>query len=140
MPVKKHATAAGMDRAVIKPQCKKTDELRGTVRTITDYHAIPDLLEEYMQGHDGAGLWVTVPEFRTFFAMDKHASPAISGFFRRLYQGPFFTCPYRVARIEKMMVNAPHTRMIKRYFITRRPEPRNKQETRPALALSSTQQ
>ena len=110
------------------------------MKAMADYHAIPDLLEEYMQGHDSAGLWVTVPEFRTFFAMDKHASPAISGFFRRLYQGPFFTCPYRVARIEKMTVNTPHTRMIKRYFITRRPEPRNKQETRPALALSSTQQ
>ena len=110
------------------------------MRTIIDYHAIPELLEEYMQQHDSAGLWVTVPEFRTFFAMDKHASPKISGFFRRLYQGPFFTCPYRVARIEKMMVNTPHTRMIKRYFITIRPEPRNKQGTHPALALSSTKQ
>jgi len=109
------------------------------MRTMADYHAIPDLLEEYMQEHDSAGLWVTVPEFRTFFAMDKHASPAISGFLKKLYQGPFFNCPYRVARIEKMMVNTPHTRMIKRYFITRRPEPRNKQKTRPAHALSSTQ-
>jgi len=80
-----------------------------------------------MQAKGGAGLWVTVPEFRTFFAMDEHASPAISGFFRRLSQGPFFTCPYRVARIEKLMVNALHTRMIKRYFITRRPEPEAKQ-------------
>ena len=110
------------------------------MRAMADYHAIPDLLEEYMQGRDGAGLWVTVSEFRTFFAMDKHASPAISGFFRRLYQGPFFTCPYRVARIEKRMVNTPHTRMIKRYFITRRPEPRNKEKIHPARALSSTQQ
>jgi len=140
MPVKKHATAADMDLAVINHHLLKTNELRGTMRVMADYHAIPELLEEYMQGHDGAGLWVTVPEFRNYFAMDKQASPAISGFFRRLYQGPFFTCPYRVARIEKMMVNAPHTRMIKRYFITRRHEPRNKQETRPALALSSTQQ
>ena len=107
---------------------------------MTDYNAIPELLEEYMRGHDGAGLWVTVPEFRAFFAMDKHASPAISGFFKRLYQGPFFTCPYRVAKIEKMMVNTPHTRMIKRYFITRRPEPRGNPGTRPALTRSYTQQ
>jgi hypothetical protein len=119
---------------------KKTHELRGTVRAITNYHAIPELLEEYMQEHDGTGLWVTVPEFRAFFAMDKHASPAISGFFRRLHQGPFFTCPYRVARIEKLMVDTPHTRMIKRYFITRRPEPRDKQQTYPACARSYTQQ
>ena len=107
---------------------------------MTDYHAIPELLEEYMQGHDGAGLWVTVPEFRTFFSMDEHASPAIAGFFRRLYQGPFFACPYRVARIEKMRVKTPHTRMIKRYFITRRPELREKQGTRPAYARSYPQQ
>jgi hypothetical protein len=129
-----------MDRAAINHHLFKTNELRGAMIAITDYNAIPELLEEYMRGHDGAGLWVTVPEFRAFFAMDKHASPAISGFFRKLYQGPFFTCPYRVARIEKRMVNTPHTRMIKRYFITRRPEPRNKEKIHPARALSSTQQ
>jgi hypothetical protein len=42
---------------------------------MTDYHAIPELLEEYMQPYSGAGLWVTVPEFRTYFAMDEHSSP-----------------------------------------------------------------
>jgi len=91
------------------------------VRVMTDYHAIPELLEEYMQSHGGAGLWVTVPEFRTCFALNPRSSPAISGFFHRISQGPFFTCPYRVARIEKLIVTTPQTRMIKRYFITRRP-------------------
>jgi hypothetical protein len=91
------------------------------VRVMTDYHAIPELLEEYMQPRDGAGLWVTVPEFRAYFALDEHSSPAISGFFRRLYHRPFFTYPYRVTRIEKLIVATPQTRMIKRYFITRRP-------------------
>ena len=38
---------------------------------MTDYHAIPELLEEYMQPHGGAGLWVTVPEFRTYFALNE---------------------------------------------------------------------
>jgi hypothetical protein len=88
---------------------------------MTDYHTIPELLEEYMQLHGGTGLWVTVPEFRTCFAMDEHSSPVISGFFRRLYHGPFFTYPYRVTRIENKIVTTPQTRMIKRYFITRRP-------------------
>jgi hypothetical protein len=106
------------------------------MRAMTDYHAIPELLEVYMQEHDSTGIWVTVPEFRTFFAMDECASPAIAGFFRRLYQGPFFTCPYRVARIEKMVVKTPHTRMIKRYFITRRPKPRDNKGTRAAHARS----
>ena len=107
---------------------------------MADYHAIPELLEEYMQGHDSAGLWVTVPEFRTYFAMDKQASPAISGFFRRLHQGPFFTCPYRVARIEKLIVTAPQRRTIKRYLIIRRPELREKQAIRSGHTRSFNQQ
>jgi len=110
------------------------------VRDITDYHTIPELLEEYMQPHSGAGLWVTVPEFRTYFAMDDHSSPVISKFFRRLYHGPFFTCPYRVTRIEKLTVKTPNTRIIKRYLITRRPEPEEKQGTRFNHARSYTHQ
>ena len=132
-PPKRHVPAAGMDHAVIKDQKKNRKELHGPVRAIPDHHAFPELLEEYMQGNDGAGRWVTVLEFRTFFAIDERASPAISGFFRRLNQGPFFTCRYRVARIENLMVNTPHTRMIKRYFITKRPEPRDKPGTRPVM-------
>jgi hypothetical protein len=50
---------------------------------MTDYHSIPELMENYLQTNDGAGLWVTEPEFRTYFAMDEYSSPAISGFFRR---------------------------------------------------------
>jgi hypothetical protein len=88
---------------------------------MTDYHAIPELLEEYMQAHDGAGLWVTVPDFHTCCAMGEHSIPAISGFYRRLFHHPFFTCPYRVTRIENLKVTIPQTWMIKRYFITRRP-------------------
>jgi hypothetical protein len=91
------------------------------VRVMTNYHAIPELLEEYMQSHGGAGLWVTVPEFRTYFALKERSSPAISGFFHRISQGPFFTCQYRVVRIEKLTVKTPNTRIINRYFITRRP-------------------
>jgi len=93
-----------------------------------------------MQAKGGDGLRVTVPEFRTFFAMDEHASPAISGFLRRISQGPFFTCPYRVARREKLIVTTPHTRTIKRYYITGRPGPGNKRGTRPADARSNTHQ
>ena len=88
---------------------------------MTDYHPIPELLEEYMQSHGGAGLWVTVPEYSTYFALNERTSLAISGFFHRISQGPFFTNPYRVARIEKLIVTTPKTRMIKRYFITRGP-------------------
>jgi hypothetical protein len=87
---------------------------------MTDYHTIPELLEEYMQSQGDAGLWVTVPEFRTCFALSQRLSPAIAGFFHRISQGPFFSCPYRVAKIEKLTVKSPQKRIIKRYFITRR--------------------
>jgi len=137
-PPKRYGPAAGMDRAVINDPPKNKKELHDPVRAIPDHPAFPELLEEFMQGHDGAGRWVTVLEFRTFFAIDEHASPAIAGFFRRLNQGPFFSCRYRVARIEKLMVNTPHTRIIKRYFITKRPEPRDK-GTRPATTRSYPQ-
>jgi len=60
-----HPTAAGMDRAV----SKRTSFFQRGV--MTDYHGIPELLEEYIQPHSGAGLWVTVPEFRTYFGMDE---------------------------------------------------------------------
>jgi hypothetical protein len=65
--------------------------------------------------------WITVKELRTHFDLDDTASPAISGFLRRIHQGPFLTCQYRVTRIEKLIVNTPHMRMIKRYYVTRRP-------------------
>jgi hypothetical protein len=110
------------------------------VRVMTDYHTIPELLEEYMQPHGGTGLWVTVPEFRTYFALNERSSPAISGFFHRISQGPFFTCPYRVARIEKLTVKTPNTRIIKRYYITRRPEPGEKPGTRFNHARSYSHQ
>jgi len=54
--------------------------LKEKVVVMTDYHAIPELLEEYMQAHDRTGLWVTVPKFRTYFALKERSSPAISGF------------------------------------------------------------
>ena len=87
------------------------------VRVMTDYRAIPELLEENMQPHGGAGLWLTVPEFRTYFILNERSSPAISGFFRRLYHRPFFTYPYLVTRIEKLIVTTPQTWMIKRYLL-----------------------
>ncbi|WAC05531.1 MAG: hypothetical protein OS112_02595 [Methanoregula sp.] len=91
---------------------------------------IPVLLEQYMEHHGGSEQWITVKEFRTYFQLDEIFAPIISGFFCRLSQGSFLKCPYRVARIEKLIMTKPQRRMIKRYLITRRPEPRKKQATR----------
>jgi hypothetical protein len=82
---------------------------------------IPELLEQFMEAGSLPERWITVRELRTHFDLDDTASPAISGFLRRIYHGPFFTCQYQVTRIERLIVKTPHTRMIKRYFVTRRP-------------------
>jgi len=84
---------------------------------------IPELLERFMESGGVPERWITVRDLRTHFNLDDTASPAISGFLRRIYQGPFFNCQYRVTRIERLIVNTPHTRMIKCYFVTRRPGP-----------------
>jgi len=82
---------------------------------------IPELLEQFMEAGNVPERWITVRELRTHFHLDDTASPAISGFLRRIYHGPYFTCQYRVTRIERLTVTTPHTRMIKRYFVTQRP-------------------
>jgi hypothetical protein len=87
---------------------------------------VPDLLERFMEESGETQRWVTVNEFRTYFHLDEFASPAISGFLQRIYQGPFFSCPYRVERIEKVTVQKPKHRIIKRYLVTRRPTARQK--------------
>lgn len=83
--------------------------------------SIPDLLEQFMTAGGDKDQWITVKDLRIFFHLDDSVSPQISGFLRRIYHGPFSSCQYRVSRIEKMMVDTPHQRMIKRYLVTRRP-------------------
>lgn len=89
---------------------------------------VPDLLERFMIESGETQRWVTVNEIRTYFNLDEFAAPAISGFLRRIYHGPFTTCPYRVERIEKITVQNPHRRDIKRYLVVRRPVPRIKNQ------------
>lgn len=82
---------------------------------------VPELLEKFMDECGTSERWITVAEFRTYFALDEQYSSAISGFFRRIHQGSFFSCPYRVERIEKTSIETPQRRTIKRYLIKRRP-------------------
>jgi len=70
--------------------------------------------------------WVTVNEIRTYFGLDELFAPAISGFLRRIYHGPFFSCQYRVERIEKVTVQKPQCRVIRKYLVTKRPPKRQK--------------
>ncbi|MFA5415709.1 MAG: hypothetical protein WC295_09450, partial [Methanoregula sp.] len=96
-------------------------QTRTTGTMMNGHPPIPELLEQFMEAGNVPERWITVRELRTHFHLDDTASPAISGFLRRIYQGPYFTCRYRVTRIERLIVNTPHTRMIKRYFVTQRP-------------------
>jgi hypothetical protein len=83
---------------------------------------IPDLLERFMEEKGGTQRWVTVNEIRTYFNLDEFAAPPISGFLQRIYHRPFFTCPYRVERIEKISVQKKQRRIVKRYLVTKRPQ------------------
>lgn len=85
------------------------------------YRDIPELLERLMEESGDAERWITVNEFRRHYDLDEFSSPAISGFLRKISQGPFFSFRYRVERIEKIKISKPHRRIIKRYLVTRRP-------------------
>ncbi|HNX18549.1 MAG TPA: hypothetical protein PKM50_09530, partial [Methanoregula sp.] len=87
---------------------------------------VPDLLEQYMEKSGETEQWITVQEFRAYFQLDEMYAPAISGFLRRIYHGPFFSCQYRVERIEKVLIHTPQRRYIIRYLVKKRPEPRGK--------------
>jgi hypothetical protein len=87
---------------------------------------IPELLEQYMEQFGETEQWITVQEFRTYFQLDEFSAPAIAGFLRRIYYSPFFSCHYRVERMEKIVVNTPQRRIIKRYLVKKRPESRGK--------------
>jgi hypothetical protein len=85
---------------------------------------IPPLLEKFMEESGEKQRWVMVYELRTYFHLDESSAPAIAGFLRRIYKGPFFPCSYRVERIEKITVEKPQRRMIRRYLVTQKSPPR----------------
>jgi hypothetical protein len=89
-------------------------------------HDIPPLLEKFMENFGENQRWVTVNELRTHFNLDESSAPAIAGFLRRIYHGPFFSCPYRVERIEKVVTERPQRRIVRRYLVTKRPPTRKR--------------
>lgn len=83
---------------------------------------VPELLERFMEESGESRRWVTVHEIRAHFHLDMSASSAISGFLQRNYSGTFHSFPYRVERIERVLIDArPHPRTIKKYLIAKRP-------------------
>ncbi len=98
---------------------------------------IPPLLEKFMKESGDKQRWVTVYELRTYFHLDESSAPAIAGFLRRISQGPFFPCSYRVERIEKITVEKPQRRIIRRYLVTQRSPPK---KSAPVQSIPGTTQ
>jgi hypothetical protein len=94
---------------------------------MTPHKEVPDLLEQYMIASGSSECWVTVRELRLFFQLDESAGPAFSGFLQKIYQGPFFSCRYKVARMEKFRDTTPPYRIIKKYLVQERPIQRSQQ-------------
>jgi hypothetical protein len=99
---------------------------------------VQDLLERFMEEKGETQRWVTVNEIRTHFNLDEFAAPPISGFLQRIYHGPFFSCPYRVERIEKITIQKKQRRVVKRYLVTKRPPARERKPEDVSTQLIST--
>ncbi|MFA4825804.1 MAG: hypothetical protein WC593_11700 [Methanoregula sp.] len=94
---------------------------------MTRHTDIPGLLDQYMEDSGRSDQWITVQEFRTYFHLAESNGPAISGFLSKIHYGPFFSCRYKVARVEKFQETTPPYRIIKRYLVQERPVQRNHQ-------------
>jgi hypothetical protein len=82
---------------------------------------VTDLLEQYMEASGSTACWVTVRDIRAHFNLDESIAPALSGFLQKIYQGPYFTCQYKVTRIEKFQDSIPPYRTISKYLVQQRP-------------------
>lgn len=90
---------------------------------MTRHSEVPELVEQYMEAKGRSARWVTVREIRNHFDLDDSIAPAVSGFLHKIYQGPFFSFRYKVARIEKFQDAVPPYRIISRYFVEERKSP-----------------
>ena len=88
---------------------------------------IPELLDRYMEDSGLSEQWITVKDIRTHFKLAESNGPAISGFLKRIHHGSFFSCRYKVARIEKFRDPILPHRLIRKYFVQERPVQRNHQ-------------
>ncbi|WML67026.1 MAG: hypothetical protein METHP_00500 [Methanoregula sp. SKADARSKE-2] len=82
---------------------------------------LPELLDRYMESSGRSKQWITVKDIRTRFQLAESNGPAISGFLSKIHHGSFFSCRYKVARIEKFRDTAPPHRLIRKYFVEERP-------------------
>ncbi|MDP3564285.1 MAG: hypothetical protein Q8R70_07310 [Methanoregula sp.] len=96
---------------------------------MTRHPEIPELLEQYMEDSGRSVQWITVHEIRMYFHLADSDGPALSGFLKKIHDGPFFSCRYKVARIEKFRDTNPPYRIIKKYLVQERPAQRHHQDS-----------
>ena len=96
---------------------------------MTRYPEVPELVEQYMEESASTRCWVTVRDIRAHFNLEESAGQALSGFLHKISHGPFFSCRYKVTRIEKFEDTVPPYRIICRYFVEERPSQRRKRES-----------
>jgi hypothetical protein len=82
---------------------------------------IPELIEQYMADSGRSEQWITVKDIRTYFQLAETNGPAISGFLSKIHTGPFFSCRYKVTRVEKFRDTTPPYRIIRKYLVQERP-------------------
>jgi hypothetical protein len=99
---------------------------------------IPELLEQYMANSGRSEQWITVQDIRSHFQLAESNGPAISGFLSKIHYGPFFTCRYKVVRIEKFRDTIPPYRIIKKYLVQERPVRKGHQVTDAEEFVRST--
>ena len=100
------------------------------------YKEIPDLLVQYMEMCEESERWITVYEFRTYFHLDESSAHAISGFLNRICYRSFLSYPYRVKKIEKIIIYTPTRRIINRYLVKKKPEIKEIQAGHPTMATA----
>jgi hypothetical protein len=100
------------------------------------YKEIPDLLVQYMEMCEEPERWITVYEFRTCLHLDESSAHAISGFLNRICYRPFLSYPYRVKKIEKIIIHTPTRRIINRYLVKKKPEIKEVRAGHPTMATA----
>jgi len=100
---------------------------------------VPELLEVFMDSMEEKERWVTVRELREFFGLDISTGQAFAGFLQKIYQGPFFSCRFKVVRIEKFQDTSPPYRIIRKYLVQVRPQARKKDTLSLTPSLSGSQ-
>ena len=98
---------------------------------MTPHPEIPELLERYMENYGRSEQWLTVRDIRARFQLAESDGPAISGFLSKIHHGPFFSCRYKVTRIEKFRDTGHTHRIVKKYLVQERPVPRRQQVPPP---------